>query len=240
MNDASFLSQFSEEDLDDLKWSEVPEKFVVFDTETTGLTPSTDRILEIGAVLFLKQDYRKTGEISTFQIFIKQDSPIPKEASAINGITDEMVKDGESDYAALTKFFEFVGSNEVYAYNAKFDKDFISATAKRSGYFDEDFKFKPLDILAPAREHFLDLPNHRLTTVSKSIGMGETGAHRAVNDSVLALNVFIHIQQKKAMSILAEAAEEVAAMRELTKKLQEEIDEVEEKNEKSKKGFFNW
>ena len=107
--------------LDANKWDCIPDEFVVFDLETTGLTPQTDRIVEIGAILFRKDLYLKSGEVNQFQCFVKQEKPIPKEAIAIHGITDDMVVDGDSEYAALTEFFMFIGNLPLYAYNAKFD-----------------------------------------------------------------------------------------------------------------------
>ena len=52
--------------LDTLKgmyWQLVPENFVIFDLETTGLTPRTDTILEIGAIAVNKAKFLETGEV---------------------------------------------------------------------------------------------------------------------------------------------------------------------------------
>lgn len=233
MTIADYLSQ---EELDELKWESLPDQFVVFDTETTGLTPNKDKILEIGAVLFNKNDYRATGEITSFQCFIKQDYPIPPEATEINGITDEMVKDGLSEYEALSQFFEFVDDRQTYAYNAKFDKDFIIATAKGSGYFDENFSLAVDDIYPLAKECFPNLPNWKLKTVANQIGvLGQS--HRAVDDSVMALKVFVYIKQQLAIKANAEVIAEIEYLKEETKKLDAQIKKVEEKN-KNKSCFI--
>jgi DNA polymerase-3 subunit epsilon len=184
------------EKLDKLIWTTIPDEFVVFDTETTGLDPKKDRILEIGAVLFKKDDYIITGEVSTFQCFIKQSQPIPKDATAINKITDEMVIDGNSEFEALDLFFEFVGPRDLYAYNSKFDKDFIDQTSIRCGYSKSPILGDVYDVYKFVRESYEIKPNYRLGTVAKHFGLDSKGAHRAVKDSVLALGCFIQVHQR--------------------------------------------
>lgn len=222
--------------LETAKWNSLPDEFVVFDTETTGLTPKTDRILEIGAILFRKDDYLKTGEVTSFQCFIKQDRPIPADATAINGITDDMVKDGDSEYAALTKFFEFVESRPLFAYNAKFDKDFLMATAKRCEYFDDDFKLEVEDVMPLVSEVFTDLPNRKLTTVVKRIGSQNTGAHRALNDCAMTLQVLIHCKQTLMVRESVEARELYLELGRKTAELQAQLDNSSSvKKEESRK-----
>lgn len=177
-------------------WDEIPEEMLVFDVETTGLEPKSHRVLEIGAALFNKADYLKTGEITTFQCFVKQSEPISVEITKINGITDEMVIDGDSEYEALEKFFEFVGARDMYAYNGKFDKDFINAMARRSSYSREPVIEEVIDIYKFIKESWEIKPNYKLTTVAKFLKIDASGAHRAVKDSVLALHAYIQIQQK--------------------------------------------
>ena len=182
-------------ELEKVKWNNIPDSFVVFDVETTGLDARSDRVLEIGAVLYEKEFYISTGEVKTFQCFVKQTKPIPPEATAINKITDEMVRDGEEEYKALEMFFDFVGSNDLYAYNAKFDKTFMNAMARRSRYSHEPVVDKVFDILKFIRDEWEIKPNYKLTTVAKYLKIDVKDAHRAVGDSALALKSYIHIVQ---------------------------------------------
>ena len=228
--------------LDANKWDCIPDEFVVFDLETTGLTPQTDRIVEIGAILFRKDLYLKSGEVNQFQCFVKQEKPIPKEAIAIHGITDDMVVDGDSEYAALTEFFMFIGNLPLYAYNAKFDKNFIQATAKRCGYFDEDFKFEVEDVMPLVSQVFDDLPNRKLQTVAQRIGHPIGNAHRALGDCAMALHLFINCTQKLMIQQSAYAREEYLDLKRKTEELEREIHgdvvrKKEEENETSVKMF---
>ena len=184
--DVSELKQFH--------WDSIPNEFVIVDVETSGLNEFSDRILEIGAVHFVKSDYLTTGEVTTFQVFIKQDKPIPSEATAINNITDEMVADGDDEHEALSKFFDFVGKKRLFAYNAKFDKGFIEQAIKRSGYQLKRPTFTIADIYALAKKYVHHLPNRKLETVARSSGYKLEGSHRAVNDCAMALHVFIYLK----------------------------------------------
>lgn len=188
-------------ELDKVKWNNIPDCFVVFDVETTGLDTRSDRVLEIGAVLYEKEFYISTGEVKTFQCFIKQTKPIPPKATAINKITDEMVRDGEEEYKALEMFFDFVGSNDLYAYNAKFDKKFMNAMARRSSYSHEPVVDRVFDILKFIRDEWEIKPNYKLTTVAKHLKIDVGDPHRAVGDSLLALKSYIHIVQMINMTL---------------------------------------
>jgi DNA polymerase III epsilon subunit family exonuclease len=187
-------------ELDKVKWDNIADSFVVFDVETTGLDSRKDRIIEIGAVLFEKETYISTGEVKIFQCFVKQKTPIPPEATAINKITDEMVIDGEEEFKTLDLFFDFVGANDLYAYNAKFDKSFINAMAKRSQFSHVPVVDQVFDILKFIREEWIIKPNYKLTSVAKHLKIDANDAHRAVGDSLLALKSYIHVVQMLNMT----------------------------------------
>ena len=205
-------------ELEEIEWSSIPEKIVVFDTETTGLNPSKHHILEIGAVKFNKSDYRANGEIYTFQAFIKQEKPIPPSATEINGITDEMVKDGDTEIEAINKFIDFVGDYSLYAYNQEFDMGFLIAAAKRNGVDNELSQWTCTDLLNFSRDN-LDLPNYRLGTVCDFLEISYSGQHRAVNDSLMSLQLFIKLTQQltardmgRAIAALEDLKAETAAL----------------------------
>lgn len=181
-------------ELKQFHWDTIPNEFVIVDVETSGLNEFNDRILEIGAVHFVKSDYLTSGEVTTFQVFIKQDKLIPSEATDINNITDEMVADGDDESEALSKFFDFVGMKRLFAYNAKFDRSFIEQAIKRSGYQLQRPTFNITDIYALAKKYVHHLPNRKLETIARSSGYKLEGAHRAVNDCAMALHVFIYLK----------------------------------------------
>lgn len=136
--------------------------FFCFDTETTG-TGQFDKIIQLASIKVRKGKILKDG---IFNRLINPEMPIPKEASDINGITDEMVKDAPTIMGILEEFLvKHMNKNNgiPVAYNAKFDLNLLNnsireypfnpnmvAKNKRTG---EDIKIiaekKPYKILDP-------------------------------------------------------------------------------------------
>lgn len=94
--------------------------FVVFDTETTGLYPLRDKIIEIGAVRF------RNGEpAETFHTMVNPGIHIPEMVTQINHITDDMVSGASSISEVLPTFDAFVGTDALVGHNIDFDLRFI-------------------------------------------------------------------------------------------------------------------
>ncbi len=114
---AYFYSQSDEPDL-----SILPETFVVFDLETTGLKPDIDEIIQIGAI----RVNRDSKEHDTFQALIRPSKSIPDKIVKITGITQKMVDDdGGSLAEELPQFLDFIGDLRLVSYNAEFDMAFL-------------------------------------------------------------------------------------------------------------------
>ena len=99
----------------------------IVDTETTGMDPKTDQVLEIGIVVF---EYAvETGQVGPvvgcLSALEYPGRPIPPESTAIHGITDEMVKGQRFDDAAVASLLDGVAL--VIAHNATFDRPFLEA-----------------------------------------------------------------------------------------------------------------
>lgn len=95
-------------------------RFVVFDTETTGLDPLREELIEIGAVIVSQGDI-----IAQLSLLIKPTKPIPPEAGSVNGITDEMVAKALPLQEALACFEFFIADYPLVAHNAQFDVAFV-------------------------------------------------------------------------------------------------------------------
>jgi DNA polymerase-3 subunit epsilon len=99
----------------------------IVDTETTGMTPGNDQVLELGIVVF---EYAlETGQLGPVvgRLSALEDPgrPIPPESTAIHGITDDMVKGQHFDDAAVARLLD--GVSLVVAHNASFDRPFLEA-----------------------------------------------------------------------------------------------------------------
>ncbi len=100
-------------------------KFIAFDLETTGTKPSTDSIVEVGAVLF-DGDRALKG----YGALVDPGVPIPPDASAVNGITDKMLQGKPKITEVLPEFAAFCGDLPLVAHNAPFDYKFLLEDVK--------------------------------------------------------------------------------------------------------------
>jgi DNA polymerase-3 subunit epsilon len=158
---------------------------VFFDLETTGLSAKTDSIIEIAAVKYIPG----ANSHPHMQHLIRTDRPLPPFITKLTGISDEMLRaDGRHMEEVLDEFIEFVGDHDVVAYNVGFDSRFINAAIERHGR-------RPLAnarhcALARARAAWPNLENHKLAHLAMHLDLDGGQAHRALNDTLLALEVY--------------------------------------------------
>lgn len=102
-------------------------RVLILDTETTGLSHDSDRIIEL-AMLLVSVDTatgRPFGPVETFEGFEDPGMPIPEVAKQVTGITDEMVRGQRLDDARVQALIE--RADLVVAHNAGFDRPFVEA-----------------------------------------------------------------------------------------------------------------
>jgi DNA polymerase-3 subunit epsilon len=161
-------------------------KFIAFDLETTGTVPGVDRIVEIGAVRF------NNGVVeSVFSTLVDPQKSIPPGASAVNGITDEMVSGKPLIDHLLPAFAEFCEDLPMVAHNAPFDAQFLTADIKR---FESPAPMGViLDTLPISRKVFPGLANYKLGTLVQHLKIPSTGFHRAEEDATYCGHVFLEL-----------------------------------------------
>ncbi len=162
--------------------------YTIFDTETTGLSPDQgDRIIEMAAIKIV--DGKITNE--KFEALVNPERPISLSASAVNGITDEMVENKPTMYKVLPKFLRFVGDSALVAHNASFDKKFLQAEINLCGINLPIPKF--VCTLNLSRKLFPYERSHNLDVVARRMGVGiqEEDRHRALGDVKVTAQVFI-------------------------------------------------
>lgn len=158
--------------------------FVAFDVETTGLTPSLDRIVEIGAVKFYKRNI-----IDTFQELINPKMQIPPEATLVNGITDTMVRESPSIEKILPQFLTFLGDAVQVAHNASFDIGFLNHDLTMLKLETQDTPI--LDTCSIARRLFPGLYSYSLESLAIYLGIKSEKYHRALEDSIVCMEIFL-------------------------------------------------
>jgi DNA polymerase-3 subunit alpha (Gram-positive type) len=157
-------------------------EYVVFDIETTGLSPYSCDITEIGAV---KVREGIMGE--TFSTFVRPGSSIPPGIVALTGITDDMVKDAPEPKEALGKFSEFCGDALLVAHNAPFDMGFITTKGEQAGI---RFNQQYIDTIALSKAAFPELSKYKLNLVAKHLKI-HLDHHRALNDAACTAKVML-------------------------------------------------
>jgi DNA polymerase III epsilon subunit family exonuclease len=162
-------------------------EFVAFDTETTGCTAESGRMVEIGAVRF-----RSDGsEVDRFQTLINPRRSIPWAVTRIHGITDDMVRDCPCESEVLPTFISFLGdasSTILMAHNAGFDMAFVGNALARCGLSPPVHAV--LDTVRLSRRRAPELPSHSLRSIVRSFGLGTTTDHRGLSDSVHLMQIF--------------------------------------------------
>lgn len=171
---------------------ELKKCYIAFDVETTGLSPMNDKIIEVAAVLF------ENGEITKkYSSLVNPDVFIPYSATAINHITNEMVKDAPKECIVYAELVDFLGDalkqqTTICAHNASFDMNFLSETLMRLGY---DGKISYVDTLSLSRRLIKGLHNYKQDTVAMYFDLINNQSHRAVTDAEICGKILWNLLQ---------------------------------------------
>ncbi|MEO0428051.1 MAG: DNA polymerase III subunit epsilon [Pseudomonadota bacterium] len=162
---------------------------IVLDTETTGLDPREDRIVEIGAVELM--NHLRTGR--EYHIYINPGRSMPTEAFRIHGLGDAFLADKPRFDQIVDDFMAFIGEAKLVIHNASFDMGMINAELLRLGR-DRLPDTRALDTVAVARKRF---PGAQvsLDALCKRFGVDNSGRtkHGALLDSELLADVYLEL-----------------------------------------------
>jgi DNA polymerase-3 subunit epsilon len=163
--------------------------YVVFDTETTGLTPSADEIVQIAAVRVVN-GRRVRREV--FDTLVDPGRPIPKSSTDVHGITEDMVKGAPSMVEAGKSFHEFARGAVLIAHNAPFDMEFLRRYEKAIGV---QFDNPVLDTVLLSAVVYGQLEQHSLDALTARLGITipEEARHTAIGDTVATADAFLKL-----------------------------------------------
>lgn len=155
---------------------------IYYDTETTGVKPGKDRIIEIAA--YDPVDNR------SYCTLVHPGCPIPPESTAICNITNEMVKNAPPFEQIVQDFISFCADDAVLIAhnNDAFDQLFLENEFERCSQPFPDWKF--IDTLKWSRKYRSDLPRHSLQFLREAYGIEANVAHRALDDVMILHQVF--------------------------------------------------
>lgn len=165
---------------------ERPIEYVAIDLETTGVDHQTDRITEIGMVLF-----DGTGPIKRFSSFVNPGIDIPYRIRLLTHIENDDVANAPAFDVIRDEVDAFLRDRPIVGQNVSFDVNFLDkAGIKPSAPVLDTFEFSSL--LMPM------LPNHSLRTLAGELGVAFPVQHRALPDAEAAMAVFLALRSRAA------------------------------------------
>jgi DNA polymerase III subunit epsilon len=177
--------------------------FTVFDTETTGFAPDEgDEIVAVGAVHVVGGRLRRH---ETFERLVDPRRRVPKAATAVHGITTEMVQGQPPLEQVLPTFARFAEDMVLVGHNVGFDMSFLRAREARTGV---RFTQPVLDTLLLDAVLFPDHESHSLEAVAARLGVDVIGRHTALGDALVTGEVFVRLLallQQRGTGTLGEA-----------------------------------
>lgn len=174
--------------------------YVAFDLETTGLRPTHDKILEIGALKV------EGGEVTgTYETFIDCGTEIPQRITELTGITQSMVEGSPGIREAVGGFLEFSGDSVLLGHNILFDYSFMKRNVVNLG---GTYERHGLDTLAISRACLPQLPGKSLDKMAAHYGIPQEQHHRALDDALTAARLYERLREEfgEARPELFEAA----------------------------------
>ena len=104
---------------------QIPASYTMIDTETTGLDPQYDKIIEMAAV-----KVRDGKEVARFETLVNPEQPIDDFIADLTGITNEELSAAPVAADCLPDFMEFIGDDLIVGHNIHFDVNFIMRRSK--------------------------------------------------------------------------------------------------------------
>lgn len=159
--------------------------FAVVDIETTGSVAGRDGITEIAIVAV------ESGHITRqWRSFVNPRRPIPPFITHLTGITDLMVSGAPQIWDLLPTIVDIVGDRVLVGHNVRFDAHFIDRELCNHGF--APMSNIKVDTLALARKTIGEVPNYKLGTLTRELGIDVERHHRALADASATAELLLH------------------------------------------------
>lgn len=163
-------------------------RFVAFDVETTGLDPTKERMIEVGAVRF-------SGGVESdkFTSLIACPFPLSPFIVKLTGISNEMLKDQPDEKSVLSDLLGFIGDDPLVGHNVSFDLSFLRAGLKRIRGGSRLAGRKSADTALLARVLLPTLPSRSLSSLGQYFNLSVKEKHRALPDARRSGQILLHL-----------------------------------------------
>lgn len=158
--------------------------YVVFDTETTGLDASKDKVVEVSLLKVSGENIE-----CEYCTLVNPQMHINEVASRIHGIFDEDVADAPEYDQVGKEMCDFLGNCLIIGHNIKFDLGFVGGLVKNVK-LDADQEWRYVDTITMAKAAYPNMKNYKLQTLVKELGIETEGAHRARADTLATKALF--------------------------------------------------
>lgn len=165
------------------------DTFICFDLETTGLDPVNDRIIEIAIVKFTYNEI-----LESYETLIDPEKMIPQETIEIHKITNDMVVGKPKIEDVLPGIIKKLQGHVIIGHGIKLDIEFIVQSCKRHNIPTTIGSCRSIDTLRLARLYGQS-PTNSLEKLRMHFNIADEGAHRAMNDVVVNIDVFKYLTQ---------------------------------------------
>lgn len=158
---------------------------VALDLETTGLYAEQDAILEVAAIKF-----QGVTALDTLQTLVAPGRAVPYRVQRLTGITPQLLIGAPQFESIATELQQFIGDFPIVGHSIPFDVGFLRrrGLVRTNALIDT---FELATVLLPS------LPSYNLGQVAEALGVSVApGRHRAMVDTVLAMEVFLALHQR--------------------------------------------
>lgn len=154
---------------------------VALDLETTGLNPTYDEIIEIGAVKFLDGEV-----IEEWQSLVYPGRSVPAYVTQLTGITDDELTGAPRLEAVLPSLRTFIGQAPIVGHNVSFDLTFL----RQAGVARDN---EGIDTYLLASVMLPSTPRYNLSALAAQMAIPNPGAHRALADAWMTMGLYTHL-----------------------------------------------
>ena len=195
----NYMNLLSTEPLDNIESNSERIRYVVFDTETTGLNYKSDKLLSIGAIGI----HGSTLTIQDYFYDIIYMERQKGEDIMIHGILPSESRKGKDENYVLQNFINYIGNSVLIAHNIDFDLGFINSALNNYFYFEILNRKIDTFLLAEKIEkkinpdHFIhDRSKFQLDTLLKNYDIPQIARHNSLSDAFSIAILFLKLQSR--------------------------------------------